>query len=246
MQYDVLIRYGNPSNYNRRILNSYLSLYGPIEVADPITFNPYIKNSLPTSAGGMTLQQSRINNPTAWFELETQVGFSTIPNVNYTSNGSYITDFFVDNNIEFIAQNVILLAPIIKMYATQKLKSPTITVAQFKNQLNKYLDLESTLQGNFLNGLLSGLNAILPNQQQVPEKVIQSVISGDQSKVENYEVFKALNDKWISGNDFKTKTLFEDVLLLDRASRNIGEKVLIDVYKYNQATLQLYFLNTIV
>ena len=28
--------------------------------------------------------------------------------------------------------------------------------------------------------------------------------------------FKALNDKWIAGNDFKQKTLFEDVLLLDR------------------------------
>jgi hypothetical protein len=230
MQYDVLIRYGNPSNYNRRILNSYLSLYGPIEVADPITFNPYINNSLPTSVGGITLQQSRINNPTAWFELETQVGFSTIANIVYSSNGSYITDFFVDNNIEFTSQNVILLAPIIKMYATQKLKSPTITVAQFKNQLNKYLDLESTLQGNFLNGLLSGLNAILPNQQQLPERAVQSVISGDQSKVENYEVFKSLNDKWISGGDYTTKTLFEDIMFLDRASRNIGDTILVDIF----------------
>ena len=43
------------------------------------------------------------------------------------------------------------------------------------------------------------------------------------------ESFKALNDKWISGADFKTKTFFEDVLLLDRASRNIGEKVLVDI-----------------
>jgi len=230
MQYDVLFRYGNPSNYNRRILNSYLSFNGPIEVADPITFNPYVKNSLPTIVGGITLQQSKINNSAAWFELETQVGFSTIANVIYTSNGSYITDFFIDNNIEFTAQNVILLAPIIKMYATQKLKSPTITVAQFKNKLNEYLDLESTLQGNFLNGLLSGLNAILPNQQQLPEKAIQSVISGDQSKVENYEVFKALNDKWISGGDYTTKTLFEDIMFLDRASRNIGDTILIDIF----------------
>jgi hypothetical protein len=230
MQYDILIRYGNPSNYNRRILNSYLSFNGQIEVADPITFNPYVKNSLPSRAGGITLQQSQINNPTAWFELQTQVGFSTIANVVYSSNGSYITDFFIDNNIEFTAQNVILLAPIIKMYATQKLKLPTIAVAQFKNELKKYLDLESTLQGNFLNGLLSGLNAILPNQQQVPERTVQSVISGDQSKVENYEVFKALNDKWISGGDYTTKTLFEDIMFLDRASRNIGDTLLIDIF----------------
>jgi hypothetical protein len=43
-------------------------------------------------------------------------------------------------------------------------------------------------------------------------------------------VFKALNDKWIAGGDYKTKTLFEDILFLDRASRNIGDTLLIDIF----------------
>ena len=230
MEYDIIFKYGNPSNYNRRVFNSYLSFNSQPLVVDPITFNPYVKGTLPTKGGTLLLSQSKILNPKAWNALETNVGFSTISGVIYSSNGSYITDFFVDNNIEFTDQNVILLAPIIKMYATQKLKLPTITVSQFKNLINQYLEKETDLQDIFLNGVLSGVRAALPNQQEIPTNNIQSAITGEQSKVENYEVFKALNDKWIAGGDFKTKTLFEDIMFLDRASRNIGDTILLDIF----------------
>jgi len=230
MEFDIIFKYGNPSNYQRRVFNSYLSFNSTPVVVDPITFNPYVVNSLPSGRGGVSLSQSQNNNRAAWTALETEVGFSTIPNVLYSSNGSYITDFFIDNNIEFTAQNVTLLAPIIKMYATQKLKTPTINSEQFKTQLNQYLRLENGIQDNFLNGVLTGLRKVLPEQQQLPERKINSVITGEQSKVENYEVFKALNDKWIAGGDYKTKTLFEDILFLDRASRNIGDTILLDVF----------------
>jgi hypothetical protein len=43
-------------------------------------------------------------------------------------------------------------------------------------------------------------------------------------------MFKALNDKWIAGQDFREKTLFEDFLFLDRASRDIGDTILIDIF----------------
>jgi hypothetical protein len=230
MEYDIIFKYGNPSNYQRRIFDSYLSHNNVDEVVDPITFNPYVSNSLPQVGSDLTLGQSQANNRQAWTALETEVGFSTIPNVRYSSFGSYITDFFIDNNIEFTSQNVTLLAPIIKMFATQKLNNPNINASQFQTQLRQYLQRETSLQNNFLNGVLSGVRANLPDQQQLPERVINSVITGDQSKVENYEVFKALNDKWIAGGDYTTKTLFEDFLFLDRASRNIGDKILIDIF----------------
>lgn len=232
MNYDVLFRYGNPSNYRRRILDSYLSHNNTQKVVDPIKFRPYVQNTLPTTGGGLTVSQSKGLNPNAWIALETEVGFSTINNVRYSDNGSYITDFFVNNNIEFTTDNVVLLAPIIKMYATQKLKNPSITVAQFQNQINQFLTNESVLQDNFLNLVLSGVRKKLPNQQQLPERVNLSVIDGQQSKVENYEVFKALNDKWIAGSDYSSKTLFEDILFLDRASRNIGETILLDIFEF--------------
>ena len=232
MNYDVLFRYGNPSNYRRRIFDSYLSHNNTQKVVDPINFRPYVQNTLPTQGGGLTVSQSKGLNPNAWIALETEVGFSTINNVKYSDNGSYITDFFINNNIEFTTDNVVLLSPIIKMYATQKLKNPSITVAQFQNQINQFLEKETSLQNNFLNLVLSGVRRKLPNQQQLPERVMKSVIDGEQSKVENYEVFKALNDKWISGGDYKSKTLFEDMLFLDRASRNIGETIILDIFEF--------------
>jgi len=230
MEYDVIFKYGNPSNYQRRIFDSYLSHNNVDEVVNPITFNPYVPNSLPQVGSDLTLGQSQANNRQAWAALETEVGFSTIPNVRYSSFGSYITDFFIDNNIEFTSQNVTLLAPIIKMFATQKLNNPSINASQFQTQLRQYLQRETGLQNNFLNGVLTGVRNSLPDQQQLPERVVNSVITGDQSKVENYEVFKALNDKWIAGGDYTTKTLFEDFLFLDRASRNIGDKILVDIF----------------
>jgi hypothetical protein len=231
MNYDVLFRYGNPSNYNRRIFDSYLSHNNIQKVVDPIKFQPYVKNTLPTKTSSLSLSQSQLLNPNAWIALETEVGFSTINNVVYSSTGSYITDFFIDNNIQFTVDNVVLLAPIIKMYATQKLKNPNTTVAQFQSQINQYLTNESVLQNNFLNLVLEGVRKNLPNQEQLPEKTIQSAIDGQQSKVENYEIFKALNDKWIAGGDYKSKTLFEDILFLDRASRNIGDTILLDIFE---------------
>jgi len=225
LQYDLLLKYGNPSNYKRRIFDSYLGT-----VVDPIAFETYIPGSLPSLKGATTLQQSKANYPQEWKALETTVGFSTIAGVIYTNKGSYITDFFIDNNIRFTVNNIDLLSPIIKMYATQKLKDPTITAAQFKKELQNYIDRGNTLQDGLLNGVLIDIRAKIPEQKVSTERTIQSVIDGQQSKIENYEVFKALNDKWIAGSDFKNKTLFEDMLFLDRASRNIGDTIVLDIF----------------
>jgi hypothetical protein len=230
LQYDILFKNGNPSKYRRRVFDSYLSYLNAPIITDPITFKPYVVGSLPTKGGNVLLSQSKLQNIDAWIALETEVGFSTIPNVAYSSTGSYITDFFVDNDIEFTANNVVILTPLIKMYAARKLESPQLSAAEFKNQLRLYLNSETDLQNNFLNLVLTGVRAGLPNQQQLPAKVITSATNGEQGKVEIYEVFKALNDKWISGDDFKTKTLFEDMMFLDRASRNIGDIILLDIF----------------
>ena len=230
LEYDILFRYGNPSNYKRRVVDSYLSHNDAPVITDPIKFKPYVSGTLPSRGGNLSVAQSKVLNPAAWFTLETEVGFSTIPNVAYSSNGSYITDFFIDNNIEFSVDNVVLLSQIIKMYATYKLKLPSAAVAQFKNQIQYLINSEDLLQGNFLNEVLRGLNKNLPSQYQIPQGTVNSVITGEQSKIENWEIFKSLNDKWIAGGDYKSKTLFEDIMFLDRASRNIGQTVLIDIF----------------
>jgi hypothetical protein len=94
------------------------------------------------------------------------------------------------------------------------------------------LGLTTDFQNIILNGLLTNIRRDLPDQQQLPERTIQTVIDGQQSKVENYEVFKALNDKWVAGSDYTTKTLFEDIMFLDRASRNIGDTIIVDIFDF--------------
>jgi hypothetical protein len=231
MDYDVAFRLGNPTQYKRRETDSYLSyILGTGNVIDPIPFEAYVANSLPTPGGTTTLVQSQIANPAAWEALQLNVGFSTIPELTYGNGGSYITDFFVDNNIAFTQQNVELLAPIIKMYATQKLDEPTITSDTFATSIQNYLGVTTDLQNTALDNTLTIIRKELPNITELPERTIQSKFDSKQSKVELYEMFKALNDKWIAGSDFTNQTLFEDILFLDRASRNIGDKIILDIF----------------
>jgi len=225
MEYDVILRNGNPGNYNRRIFGSFVGT-----ATDSIKNEPYVTGSLPTLKGKTTLSQSKAKYPLQWSALQTEVGFSTILNLDYTNQGSYITDFFVDNNIEFSVPNITLYAELIKVYATRKLLNPSITTTNFKTQISNFISDGTNLQNIILNKTMEALRASLPNQSFLPERTIQSVIDGQQSKVENYEVFKGLNDKWIAGGDYKTKTLFEDMMFLDRASRNIGDTIIIDIF----------------
>ena len=227
MEYDIVFRYGNPSEYNRRIFASFLSHNNPPQLVDPIKFEPYTRGSLPTS-GGTTLFTSKQQYPKEWLELELSVGFSTIEKLRYKNQGSFITDFFIDNNIKFTVENIQILAPIIKMYATQKMQG--ITVSGFGIRLNQYLDQCQSLQNLFINGVLNYVKQNLSEQSQIQEVSKSSVVDGQQAKVTIYETFKALNDKWIAGGDFESKTLFEDILFLDRASRNIGDVLLVDVF----------------
>ena len=176
------------------------------------------------------MSQSKAKYPLQWAALQTTIGFSTITNLEYTDKGSYITDFFVDNNVEFSVPNITLYSELIKVYATRKLLNPSITTGGFKTQINNFISDGTNLQNIVLNRTMESLRKNLDEQSQLPERVIQSVIDGQQSKVENYEVFKALNDKWVAGGDYKTKTLFEDIMFLDRASRNIGDTIIIDIF----------------
>jgi hypothetical protein len=231
MEYDVILRNGNPSNYSRRIFDSYVSYQNTVQrVVSPIAFTPYVTNSVPTMGGNVTLAQSRQRYPNEWRALEKEVGFSTIQQLRYKDSGSYITDFFPDNNLGFTVENIVLCSKLIKMYATQKLLNPSLNASTFKGQLNTYLNGLNTYQDLLLNQVIAGFKAGLPNVSQPTEATINSQIQSMQGKVETYEVFKTLNDKWVAGSDFKTKTLFEDILFLDRASRNIGDTIILDIF----------------
>jgi hypothetical protein len=101
----------------------------------------------------------------------------------------------------------------------------------FKGLVDEYIDTLSNFQDKAMNNLMLRLQTALPSITQTPEQITNSKITDTIGKLEHWECFKSLNDKWIAGYEFNNKTLFEDVLLLDRASRNIGDKILVDIYK---------------
>ena len=223
----LIYKQGNPSYYDRRVWNSFSddTTYQPNQ---KIEFGNYIPNTLPTSGGTISLAASQANNPEAWEALQLSVGRYLATGYDYSSNGSVITDFFVDMDIEFNEGNVRQLSHIIKMFASQKFENPSMTASQFMNNFNDYLSLLNTSQQDIQNVLFRQLNQDLPSIIQDEDK-IESSMKGDVVKLELYEFFKTLNDKWIAGGDFQERTIFEDFLFLDRANRNIGDKLIISV-----------------
>lgn len=354
LEYNVVLKMGNPSMFDRRTFLTFSTKF----LIDPVSYQGYNQGttgSLPSNGGTITLAQSKTANPETWKTLEKYVGFSEIPELVYSDNGSYITDFFIDLNVQFTEKNIKDFAPLIMLYATQKLNnfsvptnnvvipnpvptpvpSPqtpgdllttvtlkdtkTISVYKFGPQkycvykdtngtilftgqpasaslypintplineiiisqygnlatspndnqfiistvnnttsqvttttttlpivqnlgnsidgvkfyglMDEYLDKSETYLKNVISNLMTGVRAGLPNITIEGEKGNKSQLEGEQTRVEMWETFKAFNDTWVAGGDFKSKTMFEDVLLFDRASRDVGQKVYVDIFK---------------
>lgn len=246
LNYDIIIKYGNPSNYNIKLFKSFSSANPKLnlpsnllQISDPFEFTSFSVNTPNALPPLSTLSDSLANYPTEWAALQTYVGFSEVNGFGYSDNGSFITDFFIDMDISFDVINIKNFAPIIKIYATQKAAGNIINRNEFIQKMDEYLESLDNFQTDITNSLFLKLNTKLPDTTINSEKVKNDKLIGDQGTVELWESFKALNDRWIAGLDIGEKTIFEDVLLLDRASRDIGSKVLIDIFKLRDRLLTL-------
>ena len=212
MEYDVVLRVGNPTKYNRRAVSSYVGyVTNTSQVINPIPFAPF--GTTPSSRTQST-------------NILLEIGFGTNPNFQ-----TYLTDFFQQSNIDINEITTRELSQICRQYITRRFENPDLTVNQFVFELQDYVNGNFNFTDVTLTNTVARAQTGLPNITQLPEGIIQSKYNFKQSKVDLYEAFKALNDKWISGNDYKRKTLFEDMLFLDRASRDVGDKILIDIFQ---------------
>jgi hypothetical protein len=228
LDYNVTFKYGNPGEHNRQVFGT----FSTPQVIDPITYAGYVANTLPSSSGSIGLVVSQAQSPQAWTAMYTNVGFSTIPGLVYTDGGSYYTDFFIDNNVEFTASNVQQFSTLIKIYGTQKLNNNgNYNSTLFNQDITNFNTQKDNYVSQVLTQLFFKLQRQLPTIDSVSIKPINSAVNGTQPKIEYWETFKAFNDKWIAGNDYREKTLFEDVMFLDRANRDIGDKVYFDIFK---------------
>lgn len=223
----VLFRNGNPGNFDRKLFNDFS------ESTRYATENSYIRtiptpylDNLPPETLILTSKSSYSDE---WKTLQQYVGFSTLDNMTY-SGQSYITDFFKDNKIGFTIDNIKKYAPLIKLYATYKLQDPTLNTVKFKTLVTNFLDSVQTYQNEMITETIKYLKNNLPNLTPVSAVNPISSISGNVLKLETYSTLKTLNDKWISGGDFQTKTLFEDFLFMDRANNDIGSIFTVDLF----------------
>jgi hypothetical protein len=83
LNFDCVLKLGNPGNFDRRLFNSFSNLKEFVPEFEKYTFNPYIKGTLPGDGTNVTLLQSVTQNQDAWNTLRTYVGFSSIAGVDY-------------------------------------------------------------------------------------------------------------------------------------------------------------------
>ena len=233
LNFNFLFKKGNPTNINYKAWVE--QSYTPNRfLVDNIIPEPYIPNSLPTSSNSVTLALSETNYPDAWKALKLNVGFFEWQGFTYSDNGSFITDFFVEMGVAFTKENVEKYASLIKVYATQKyLNSPSSDYSDaFRISLNGYLTrLENLRNQIFAGSILKIQKNISEISVVTPEGEEDSETTGQLTKLEYYELFKAINDKWVAGNNYNSETLFEDILFFDRANRDVGDVVVVDIFE---------------
>jgi hypothetical protein len=225
---DIILKIGNPGKFNRKIFNAFIRK-DKFNKDSNINFGNYIPNTLPTNGGQVTLQSSINANPTAWQAMYLYVGEYENQNLIYSNNGSYLTDFFIDFDIEFNEENVKNLSQIIKMYGSSKLQGDDKDsfLTKFKNNLTTL----QTNQKSVADTLFTKLNSKLQYYNEIPTNTQPSAIDDEVNSTALYYSFKALNDKWVSGQDFKNRTVFEDFLFLDRANADVGDKIIVNIDK---------------
>ena len=143
---------------------------------------------------------------------------------------SYVTDFFIDNDIAFTSANIETAYPLVRLYAEQKLKDPTFNKAKFTTFINNYLTSQYQLQNGIVNETFTNLNQILKDIK-ITTNNEPVAVNGDNTKLSLYNTLKGFNDKWIAGSDLKTVTLFEDFLFMDRANSDLGDTYIVDIQK---------------
>ena len=183
LNYNKLIKYGNPSSYDKKLFYTFSNL----SIIDQYTFGYYstsTHNALPPNT---TLAASLTSYPDEWKALKTYVGFSTIDKLVYDDNGSYITDFFIDNNVSFDVISIKNFAPLIKIYATAKLNDNTYNSLKFLNSMTQYLREIDSFQDKVFNNIMITLNKKLPNVNNSHENQVPSDLEGPQSKIELWE-----------------------------------------------------------
>ena len=140
--------------------------------------------------------------------------------------------------IEFNSSNIESFAPFIKLYGSYCAVNGMISAKQFLGIFLSDLAAQEENMGDYIDNLTKKLKDIIGSQEAVDNEKNKSKknddrtkIEGDNLKLELYNQFKVINDRWVSGIDFTSnETLFEKFLFFDRANRDIGGDAVISIW----------------
>ena len=183
----------------------------------------------------------------------------TLENLNYIrlylglngitgeENDDYYLDFFSVNDIELNEENIKRFRPLIYLYAGLRSNGMTgLTNSNFVTYVkdNIVVPPPVTIGVDRFQGpterMVMFLEYIIRKIQssdfgtriEVEDSSIVRGYNDDPTlKLELYNLFKSFNDKWTSGNSIGQRTLMEEFLFLDKANRDIGSQVFLDMSK---------------
>ncbi len=148
---------------------------------------------------------------------------------------SFVSEFFIDMDIDFTSENIKICTQLIKLYVSEKIKNPGYNKTNFIQKIEEILKQQDTFKETLLNQTFSFLNKNLPKTEFKSDTQIEkSSLSDDTTKLTLYNTLKGFNDKWVAGSDLKTRTIFEDFLFLDRANSDVGDTLIVDVQKVKE------------
>lgn len=152
----------------------------------------------------------------------------------------YYREFFQVNNIELKEDNILELRPLILIYAGYRKNGGTNVSSTFKNYLDINILRKSTINDIpsfenrrqlFLDYLISNFAKLNQKLQTVSSNQITTGYNNKDPKIDLYNYFKSFNDKWIGGNSIGQRLLLEEFLFLDKANKDIGDKLYINIDK---------------
>jgi len=135
-------------------------------------------------------------------------------------------NFFIDNNVEVTEENVLIFRPLVYIYAGFKKLNLT---TPFKDYLEQNILTPATVRYNtFMNELLPQFSKFKIEEEQSKIDFFDGY-NNKALKVELYNFFKSMNDKWIAGNSIGQRSLLEEFLFIDKANKDIGNEYYFDL-----------------
>jgi len=139
------------------------------------------------------------------------------------------------NGMAFTVSNIEGFAPLIRLYVSYCIKNTVISSEDYlKNHIKPLIDDIEMSESNYINNVLGNLT-IDSSDKDDPELETdmtdsRSKVTSDDLKLELYNQFKVINDRWVSGLSLNNETLFDRFLFFDRANKDIGDKAYVNIW----------------